>query len=46
MVTAALLAFDVDRRPSATDLLENPVFRAQAVRHARRIGDCAALHDN
>jgi len=46
MVTAALLAFDVDRRPAATDLLENPVFRAQAVRHARRIGDCAALHDN
>lgn len=40
LVLAALLAFDPARRPSATDLLENPTFRGQAARHTRR-GDPA-----
>mmetsp|Transcript_64634 Transcript_64634/g.140735 ORF Transcript_64634/g.140735 Transcript_64634/m.140735 type:complete len:674 (+) Transcript_64634:107-2128(+) len=48
LVAAALLAFDPARRPAATDLLENPVFRAEATRHARTTGDMsdhAALPD-
>eukprot|EP00928_Gymnodinium_smaydae_P034216 TRINITY_DN24305_c0_g1_i2.p1 TRINITY_DN24305_c0_g1~~TRINITY_DN24305_c0_g1_i2.p1 ORF type:complete len:730 (-),score=154.31 TRINITY_DN24305_c0_g1_i2:48-2237(-) len=36
LVMAALLSFDADRRPTATDLLENATFRTQAIRHARR----------
>jgi len=39
LVLAALLAFDPMRRPSATDLLENPTFRGQAARHMRRPSD-------
>jgi len=34
-VAAALLALDERRRPSCTDLLENPSFRADFKRHAR-----------
>lgn len=45
LVLAALLAFDAGRRPFATDLLENPVFRSQAIRHVRRFGEHAALPD-
>lgn len=43
LVMAALLAFDSVRRPSTSDLLENPVFRGQAVRHVRRANEYAAL---
>jgi len=50
LVAAALLAFDVTRRPAATDLLENPSFRADAKRHARYdigdLADHAALYDS
>jgi len=42
LVAAALLAFDASRRPAATDLLENPSFRAEAKKNARYgIGDMA-----
>lgn len=46
LVLAALLAFDADRRPSATDLLENTSFRQQVMLHTRRAGDHAALSDS
>lgn len=36
LVLAALLTIDADRRPTATDLLENVVFRGQAIRHMSR----------
>ncbi|CAE7529603.1 iksA [Symbiodinium natans] len=41
LVLAALLALDARRRPAATDLLENPVFRRQARRYLRKadVGD-------
>merc|ERR1712194_15106 len=35
LVLSALMAVDADRRPSATDLLENPAFRGSAVRYVR-----------
>lgn len=43
LVAAALLAIDPFRRPTATDLLENQVFRGQATRHLSRAIDQAAL---
>mmetsp|Transcript_54026 Transcript_54026/g.128705 ORF Transcript_54026/g.128705 Transcript_54026/m.128705 type:complete len:753 (-) Transcript_54026:81-2339(-) len=43
LVVSALLAFDPARRPAAIDLMENPTFRHQAVRHVRQIGDPMAL---
>jgi len=43
MVVAALLAIDPVRRPTATDLLENNVFRGQATRHLSRAIDHTAL---
>jgi len=47
LVLAALLALDAARRPSATDLLENPTFRGQAARYTRRAPDPhAALPDS
>ncbi|CAE7650709.1 iksA [Symbiodinium pilosum] len=39
LVLAALLALDARRRPAATDLLENPVFRRQARRYLRKAAD-------
>lgn len=36
LVLAALLSFDPELRPTATDLLENPIFRAQALRQVQR----------
>lgn len=39
LVMSALLAFDAEKRPGTTDLLENPVFRGQALRHSRRSND-------
>lgn len=38
LVVAALLSLDEGRRPEATDLLENPSFRAEALRHAAQHG--------
>jgi len=47
LVLAALLELDAARRPSATDLVENPAFRGQAARFTRRFGDpYAALPDS
>jgi len=45
LVLAALLAVDADRRPAASNLLDNPVFRRQAARHVRRSADDASLLD-
>lgn len=43
LVCAALLAFDADRRPAATDLLENGAFRLEAKRHAHyNVSDMSA----
>lgn len=39
LVLAALLALDAHRRPAASDLLENPVFRRQARRYLRKQED-------
>eukprot|EP00434_Breviolum_minutum_P002541 symbB.v1.2.002250.t1/scaffold92.1/size545918/7 len=36
LVLAALLALDAHRRPAASDLLDNPVFRRQARRYLRK----------
>lgn len=45
LILAALLAIDPVRRPTATDLLENAIFRGQAMRHLSRSMDYAALQD-
>jgi serine/threonine protein kinase len=45
LVVAALLAIDPTRRPIATDLLENAIFRGQAMRNVHRSLDYAALTD-
>jgi len=47
LVLAALLTIDTERRPAASDLLENPSFRAHAAKYTRRSGDHhAALSDS
>lgn len=39
LVLAALLELDISRRPTATDLLDNPNFRRQAARFTRGAGE-------
>mmetsp|Transcript_8865 Transcript_8865/g.25029 ORF Transcript_8865/g.25029 Transcript_8865/m.25029 type:complete len:263 (+) Transcript_8865:3-791(+) len=46
LVLAALLAIDAHRRPTATDLLENAVFRGQAARFAGRAPEQPAALQN